>query len=428
MSPPPSRSASFGRNPWTALYIFAAVAVQLAIAWLMQDAAWWVILLAGWSVGALISHLAFCLYHECTHNLVFPKKSQNHMLGLLANLPLLVPSYASFSIYHLKHHQYQGDYRLDADMATAWEARLIGHSMAGKILWEVFYPFFRRRGRSGSRARDKDPVLDRVADREHRGADALPRRALSLPGSPERSSTCSRASFSRWDSIRSVRAGSRSLHRQRPAGDLHSYYGPMNRLAANIGYHNEHHDFPFVPWNRLPALKAMAPEVYDRLHSYGAGSSSGSASSPTATSPLFSRVARDGLLNRTRQAMPKSSTPPRPSTKRRKGDLTGDFPQTSASRRCAGWDPAASAWCSGLRAASAAARRIEDAPARRGRKRSTGSSRSSARSWTSAHPNLAALYADVGGRGVVLHDGADPRSQLPRRHRPVPFARRRCAR
>jgi sphingolipid delta-4 desaturase len=36
-------------------------------------------------------------------------------------------------------------------------------------------------------------------------------------------------------------------------------------FAYNVGYHNEHHDFPSVPWTRLPALKALAPEFYDVL-------------------------------------------------------------------------------------------------------------------------------------------------------------------
>jgi sphingolipid delta-4 desaturase len=47
-----------------------------------------------------------------------------------------------------------------------------------------------------------------------------------------------------------------------------SYYGPLNRLAFNVGYHNEHHDFPSVPWNRLPQIHATAPEAYDNLASH----------------------------------------------------------------------------------------------------------------------------------------------------------------
>lgn len=44
-----------------------------------------------------------------------------------------------------------------------------------------------------------------------------------------------------------------------------SYYGPLNALTYNVGYHNEHHDFPSVAWTKLPALRRMCPEFYDCL-------------------------------------------------------------------------------------------------------------------------------------------------------------------
>ena len=47
-----------------------------------------------------------------------------------------------------------------------------------------------------------------------------------------------------------------------------SYYGPLNVVALNVGHHNEHHDFPSVPWNRLPAIRRAVPEVYDALSSH----------------------------------------------------------------------------------------------------------------------------------------------------------------
>ncbi len=50
--------------------------------------------------------------------------------------------------------------------------------------------------------------------------------------------------------------------------ETYSYYGPLNRLCFNMGYHNEHHDMPGVPWNALPKVRKLAPEFYSGLKSY----------------------------------------------------------------------------------------------------------------------------------------------------------------
>ena len=50
-----------------------------------------------------------------------------------------------------------------------------------------------------------------------------------------------------------------------PVPETFSYYGPLNILTYNVGLHNEHHDFPAVPWTRLPVLHEAAREFYAEL-------------------------------------------------------------------------------------------------------------------------------------------------------------------
>ena len=36
-------------------------------------------------------------------------------------------------------------------------------------------------------------------------------------------------------------------------------------LTYNVGLHNEHHDFPAIPWTRLPVLHKIAKDYYADL-------------------------------------------------------------------------------------------------------------------------------------------------------------------
>jgi len=257
----PEARALIGQNPWSAVLILSVVSFQTLLAFVVREDPWWVAVIAAFLVGAFANHTIFVLVHECAHNLILKSKTANILCGIIADMPNLVPSSVSFRSYHLKHHSFQGDYSLDADLASRWEARLIGSSFFGKALWLLFFPVFQAL---------RPPRLKEIQFMNRWtivnwivvfGYDA----AILILWGPV-SFLYLAASF--FFSIGLHPLGGRWIQEHYltfPPQETYSYYGPINILSLNVGYHNEHHDMPSVPWNNLPRLKALAPEWYDPL-------------------------------------------------------------------------------------------------------------------------------------------------------------------
>ena len=121
-----------GPEPRTAWSIALVWAVQMAAAALTAQLPVWATVLAAYCVGAVAALALWTLLHECTHDLVFTTARANRALGLLASLPLGLPTAESFRKYHLLHHRHPGDPVLDGDIANAWECRLVGNSAGAR--------------------------------------------------------------------------------------------------------------------------------------------------------------------------------------------------------------------------------------------------------------------------------------------------------
>ena len=250
-----------GRNPYTFLIILLCVGVQVGLAYLLKDASYWWVFLAAYFIGAFSCHTLFVFIHEGSHQLILKGKVKNILSGIVANLPLVLPSSVSFQKYHLKHHSYQGVEAMDADMPYEWEARLINNSVLGKAIWLLLYPVFQ----ALRPFRLKEiPLFDAWtvvnwivqigfvwAVAYFLGAEAIVFLVASFFFS-----VGLHPLGARWVQEHYLTHGDQ---------ETKSYYGKLNTVNLNVGFHNEHHDIPSIPWNNLPKLKKIAPTFYESL-------------------------------------------------------------------------------------------------------------------------------------------------------------------
>lgn len=254
-----------GKNPLTIIPLLGIVFGMIAISYFLKDSPWWLIIVVAYCVGAFANHALFVMIHECSHNLLFKGKTLNYLASITANLPHILPSAISFTRYHRMHHVHQGNHDLDADLPDFWEARIFGNNFFSKALWLLLFPIFQVR--RTFRLKNIKPVdgwiitnwvlqfaFD-VAIWVFIGPKALFFMLISF-----------------FFSVGLHPLGARWIQEHYLVLDenqeTYSYYGPLNIFAFNVGFHNEHHDFPSVPWNKLPELKSKAPGFYDTLKSH----------------------------------------------------------------------------------------------------------------------------------------------------------------
>jgi sphingolipid delta-4 desaturase len=255
----PSIRSLYGPCPRTKYVCTLFVLAQLGMAYTLRDASWGVVVLVAYLFGGVVNQSLLLAIHELSHNLAFTRPWQNRLFAVFINLPVGVPVAETFRYYHLLHHVHQGDERLDTDLPTAFEARFV-RGIFTKTLWLAFQgfayalrPLF---------VHPKRPTLAEAGNLAVQlafdvvvfhfwGAKALaylPIGSLAVMG------------------LHPIAGHYISEHYVfREGQETYSYYGPLNRIAFNVGYHNEHHDFPYIAGSRLPELRRLAPEFYDDL-------------------------------------------------------------------------------------------------------------------------------------------------------------------
>ena len=263
-----------GPEPLTKYLVLMVVALQLTCAYALRDTAVmsWPFWLTAYIIGATANQNLFLAIHEISHNLAFKTAAYNRAIAIFANLPIGLPYSAGFRPYHLTHHKSLGVDGLDTDLPTALEAAFLD-SVFGKAFFCTFQLLFYA-------VRPilvyKMPfgiihfcniaaqiVFDIIIVR-YLGWKAMTYLLLSsfLAGSLH---PCAAHFVSEhYVFARSTVKGGK-MPRDVPIPETFSYYGPLNILTYNVGYHNEHHDFPAIPWTRLPKLHSIAKEFYEPL-------------------------------------------------------------------------------------------------------------------------------------------------------------------
>lgn len=249
----------YGPCSRTKYVCLALVGTQLATAYALRDAPWWWILVVAYAFGGVLNQALLLAIHELSHNLAFRKPIGNRLFAIFVNLPVGVPVAETFRYYHLLHHLHQGEDGLDTDLPTELEGKLL-RSPFRKLLWlsgqgfaYALRPLFvhPKKPNAPELANLLIQIAFNVAVFHFWGAKALaylPISSLIVMG------------------LHPIAGHYISEHYVFRAGqETYSYYGPLNRLTFNVGYHNEHHDFPYVPGSRLKHLRRIAPEFYEGL-------------------------------------------------------------------------------------------------------------------------------------------------------------------
>ncbi|RAH84145.1 methionine aminopeptidase [Aspergillus japonicus CBS 114.51] len=282
-----------GPEPLTKYVVLGVVSLQILCAYLLRNTSMlsWTFFATAYVIGATSNQNLFLAIHEISHNLAFRSAMANRLLAIFANLPIGLPYSAAFRPYHLTHHKSLGVTGLDTDLPTAVEAFFLD-SLLGKAFFctfQIFFyavrpmfiyspPFTSIHLLNLAVQLSFDYALVQIC-----GGSIQPVLYLLmssfLAGSLH---PCAGHFIAEHYFFSQVSHGTESLQALQnpkeeqkspaphpldslPPPETYSYYGPLNFFTYNVGLHNEHHDFPAIPWTRLHELHRIAREFYEPL-------------------------------------------------------------------------------------------------------------------------------------------------------------------
>jgi sphingolipid 4-desaturase/C4-monooxygenase len=204
-----------------------------------------------------LHHLLIMVIHEVTHNIVFRNIKYNKLFLLYLNIPLILPFSLLYKRFHLVHHSLLNKVS-DPDIPIDLEMKYIKNRII-RFFWAFFYTlFYAIRPFIKNRKIYKDDIINYICQVVIVSIlyKVVGKYGIILMLTNSLFLACGIHPLS----VHSL------IEHSSDKQETVSYYGMLNYLMMNVGYHVEHHDFPNIPWINLPKIRKIAPEYYDKLY------------------------------------------------------------------------------------------------------------------------------------------------------------------
>jgi sphingolipid delta-4 desaturase len=263
-----------GPDPRTQYYAYALIILQSFLAYLVKDSMLGAVIL-GITISPYFGFAVLVLIHEVSHSLVFAYPFYDRLLGIFTNTVFLAPVSEVFRQHHNMHHRHLGDVKKDVDVPGTRETKAIGNSSILKMFWLLFSMFI-----LPIRSMKKLPVywsmlmvLNWVACLSvtfsvfYFSKPAFTYLFLGMvlsqsmhPANARQVQRHIKLYSKEKDGAGEDDDANAPIHLKKL--NTFSYYGGLNFLTLNVGFHVEHHDFGNIAWTRLPELRKIAGEKW----------------------------------------------------------------------------------------------------------------------------------------------------------------------
>lgn len=262
-----------GPDPRTQYYAYALFIMQATLAYMVKDSLLGAIIL-GLTISPYMDFAVLTLIHEVSHSLVFAYPLYDRLLGIFTNAVFLAPVSEVFRQHHNMHHRHLGDVKKDVDVPGEREMKAIGNSTVLKTAWLILSVFI-----LPVRSMKKLPVywsllmvlnwvvcLSFTFTVLYYSKPAfvylILGTVLSQSMHPANARQVQRhIKLYSTEKDRTEKDDENTPLHERKINTF-SYYGGLNFLTLNVGFHVEHHDFGNIPWTRLPELRRIAGEKW----------------------------------------------------------------------------------------------------------------------------------------------------------------------